>query len=244
MPEDTAEREISLELEVCYPNPYMQSVYRILRARGKTLVATSDMYLPEEVLSQLLHKNGYTEIEKIYVSCEYGYNKSSGRLFDFVKNDFGENIIHIGDNPDADVGGAARARIAAYYYEQCNAFGNLRRPTGLKSPVSSIYKGIVNNRIYNGAEELGARESFGFIYGGPIVAGFSEWLNGFCRRHSVDKIIFLARDMFIFHKIYNSHYKEFDNEYASASRFSLQELIAADYPTEFFHHTVKARCDR
>ncbi len=242
--EADAEVEIELEREVCYPNPYMQQVYRILLSRGKTLVATSDMYLPAGVISEILEKNGYRDFSKIYVSCEYGYNKSGGKLFGFVKRDFGKNIIHIGDNPDADIRGAAAAGIASYYYEQCNAFGNVRRPVSLISPVSSVYKGVVNNYIYSGASDLSARESFGFIYGGPIVSGFCEWLNGFCHTHGADKIIFLARDMYIFHKIYNLHYREFENEYASASRFSLQELIVEDYPAEFFRHTIKARCDR
>ena len=38
--------------------------------------------------------------------------------------------------------------------------------------------------------------------------------------------------------------KEFDNDYAVTSRFALQEVIVEDYPAEFFHHTIKARCDR
>ena len=241
---EDAEVEIELEKDVCYANPYMKKVYDLLKKNGKKVVVTSDMYLPPEVITAILAKNGYDELEKIYVSNEYGYNKASGKLFEFVIKDFGKNIIHIGDNYDADVRGAERAGIKAYHYAQCNELGNVFRPATLISPVSSVYKGIVNNYMYNGTNKMSAREDFGFIYAGPIASGFCEWLNEFCENKKLDKILFLARDMHIFHEVYNKHYKKFDNSYAAASRFSLQELIVDSYPAEFFHHTIKARCDR
>ena len=241
---EDANIEIELEKDVCYANPYMKEVYDILKSRGQKMVVTSDMYLPHDVIKAILDKNGYDGFEKIYVSNEYGFNKASGKLFEVVKKDYPGSIIHVGDNVEADVMGATRAKIASCHYQQCNSYGNPFRPASLISPVSSVYKGIVNNYMYNGFADDSAREDFGFIYAGPVVAGFCEWLNEFCHEKSLDKILFLARDMDIFYKIYNQHYKEFDNEYVITSRFSLQEVIVKDYPAEFFHHTIKARCNR
>ena len=241
---EDAEIEIKLEKEVCYANPYMKRVFDILKSKGQKTVVTSDMYLPKSVIEEILNKNGFFPFDAYYISCECGFNKGSGKLFELVKKDFQGKIVHVGDSLEADIGGAARARVASYHYQQCNAYGNIYRPPSLISPVSSVYKGIVNNYMYNGLTDDSAREDFGFIYAGPVVAGFCEWLNKFSREKSVDKIFFLARDMDIFYKIYNSHYKEFDNEYVITSRFSLQETIVKDYPDEFFHHTIRARCDR
>lgn len=241
---ETAEREITLELELCYANPYMLELFKLLRSRNKEIVIVSDMYLPADVIERILRKNGYSGYLKLYVSCEYGHNKSSGKLFSYVKRDFGSNIIHVGDSMSADIKGAALAKISSYYYHQCNEFGRGRRPPSLISPVSSVYKGIVNNFIYNGYTDISARESFAFIYAGPIVCGYCEWINDFAKSKSCDKIFFLARDMYIFHKIYNRHYREIDNEYVSVSRFALQEIIIDDFPLEYFRHTVRARCDR
>ena len=242
---EDASVELELEKEVCYANPYMYEVYKILKARGQKMVVTSDMYLPCEVISAILQKNGYDAFEKIYVSNEYGFNKASGKLFEVVKSEHPDStIIHVGDSVEADVVGASRAKIANCHYQQCNSYGNAYRPASLISPVSSIYKGIVNNYMYNGVESNTAREDFGFVYAGVVVSGFCEWINKFCKEKKLDKILFLARDMDIFYKIYNKHYKEFDNEYVITSRFSLQEVIVRDYPSEFFHHTIKARCDR
>ena len=241
---EDAEIEIAFEKEVCYANPYMKRVYDILKDRGQKMIVTSDMYLPTDVIEDILTKNGYDAFEKIFVSNEYGFNKASGKLFGEVKKVYNGDIIHVGDNREADINGAARAKIAAFHYEQANAYGNTLRPKTLMSPVSSVYKGIVNNYMYNGTATDSAREAFGFIYAGPVVVGFCEWLNEFCENKKLDRILFLARDMDVFYKIYNKHYKDFENDYAVTSRFSLQEMIVKDYPAEFFHHTIKARCDR
>ena len=241
---EDAETEIELEKDVCYANPYMKEVYNILKDRNQKMIVTSDMYLPTSVIKSILEKNGYGAFDKIFVSNEYGFNKASGKLFEEVKKVYRGKIIHVGDNREADVQGASRAGIVSFHYEQCNSYGNMYRPQTLISPASSVYKGIVNNYMYNGMASDSAREDFGFIYAGPVVCGFCEWLNEFSYNNKLDKILFLARDMDVFYKIYNKHYKKFENEYVITSRFSLQEMIVKDYPAEFFHHTIKARCDR
>lgn len=241
---ENAEDEIETEKEVCYANPYMKRVFDILHSRGQKMIAVSDMYLPKSVIEEILIKNGYKGLDSMYISCEYGFNKGSGRLFEIVKNDYAGTIVHIGDSIEADVKGAAKAKIASVHYRQCNSYGNTLRPSNLISPISSVYKGIVNNYMYNGLTHGSAREDFAFIYAGPVAVGFCEWINEFCKARSLDKILFLARDMDVFYKIYNRHYKEYDNEYVITSRFSLQEVIVKDYPAEFFHHTIEARCDR
>ncbi len=239
-----AELEIATEVELCYANPYMLELFAILRARGKNTVIVSDMYLPTSVIEEILNKNGFCGYKKLYVSCEYGRSKSTGQLFKTVKREFGSSIIHIGDNYASDVLGAERAGIKAYYYKRCSEIGKERRPTEPMSEFSSMYAGIVNNALYNGIKSMSERESFAFSYAGAIAVGFCEWINTFCKTHGLEKILFLSRDMSSVYKVYNSHYKEYENSYVITSRFSLQELIVADYPEEYFFHTVKARCDR
>ncbi len=239
-----AELEISLEEELCYANPYMLELFSILKSRNKTVVIVSDMYLPASVIKNILHKNGYVGYSKLYISCDRGCNKSSGQLFKMLKNDFGDSIIHIGDSVTADIEGAKKAKIDAYHYKQCNEIGNSERPYELLSPFGSMYRGIVNNAVYNGASIMSERESFAFTYAGTIAVGFCEWLNSFCRERGLEKIFFLSRDMSSVFKVYNRHFRELDNEYVITSRFAMQELIVSDYPEEYFYHTVRARCDR
>ena len=51
---EDAEKEISLEKEVCYANPYMLKVFKILKKKNKKLIAISDMYLPSKVINDML----------------------------------------------------------------------------------------------------------------------------------------------------------------------------------------------
>ena len=243
---ESADDEIQLEKQVCYANPYMLEVFQELKNNNKTIIAISDMYLPSKVIREILEKNGFAGFDKVFVSNEYGFNKDSGELFKLVKSEYGKNktYVHIGDNICADITGANLAGFESFYYEQCNEFGNKYRPATMISPLSSMYKGIVNNYLYNGKTSNSAREDFGFLYGGPIVAGYLEFINNFVKANDLDYILFLARDMDIFYKVYNKHYKEYDNEYAVTSRFALQEVVVTDFTDEYIFHTIKSRCNR
>ena len=244
---EDAQKEIELEKQICYANPYMLEVFNLLKKKKKKLIAISDMYLPSKVIKELLEKNGFVGFDKIFVSCEQGYSKACGKLFEIAKEHYQKytKFAHIGDNYESDIKGAQKVGITAFYYENCNEFGNpYRRPPSLTSQVSSIYKGVANNYLYNGLTSNTAREDFGFLYAGPIVVGYLEWINEFVKNNNLEKILFLARDMDIFYKMYNKHYKEFDNEYVMTSRLSLQEFLYEDFPDEVLKHTIIARCDK
>ncbi len=243
---EDAEKEIALEKQVCYANPYMLKVFNLLKKKKKKLIAISDMYLPSKVIKEILEKNGFNGFDKVFVSCEYGYSKACGKLFDIAKEQYKRytKFAHIGDNYNSDIKGAQKADITGFYYENCNEFGNKFRPATLISPFSQMYKGVVNNYLYNGICNDSARESFSFLYAGPIVVGYLEWINEFVKNNNLDKILFLARDMDIFYKIYNKFYKKYDNEYVVTSRFSLQECLWGDFTDEILFHTINARANR
>lgn len=42
--------ELAVELQYCFANPYMRRVYDLLIDQGKTVVITSDMYLPHDTM--------------------------------------------------------------------------------------------------------------------------------------------------------------------------------------------------
>ena len=243
---DAYKQELELEKQVCYANPYMLEVFNLLKKKKKKIIIISDMYLPSGFIKELLEKNGYSGFDKVYVSCEYGYGKASGKLFEIAEQDYSKykKFVHIGDSEDADIKGAQKAGVEAYHYEQCNKFGNPRRPYAVLSPVSAMYNGVVNNYLHNGTNNDSARECFGFLYGGPIVAGYCEWINEFTKNNNLEKICFIARDMDIFYKTYNKHYRMFDNEYVSTSRISLQECLWADFTDEVIRNTIAPRTDK
>lgn len=73
---------------------------------GSEIYLISDMYLPKEVIRRMLVKVDDRFIDtKIYLSSEIGYQKSTGKLYEFIffDSDYSfNNWIHHGDNKHAD----------------------------------------------------------------------------------------------------------------------------------------------
>ncbi|MEI3148140.1 MAG: hypothetical protein V8T10_09560 [Merdibacter sp.] len=69
-------KELELERAVCFANPYMQAIVRLLQAQGKRIIVTSNMYLRAAQLRELLSACGY-ELDEIYVSCEHRLQQAS-----------------------------------------------------------------------------------------------------------------------------------------------------------------------
>jgi len=238
--------EIEFEKELCYANPYILQVFNKLKDAGKTIIFVSDMYLPKDAICDILKKNGYNDFKKLYVSNSYKKTKWSGELFEIVKKDFknGTTFIHIGDNLAADIDGAKKAGFDCKFYQQCNEFGKNVRPSTTSTPTLSLYNGIINNYLYNGAYIGEVKQDFAFAYAGIITSAFCEWLNEFAKNNNCDQILFLGRDMKVVSDVYNKHYVKVKNNYATVSRIALQEIIIKDNPFEFFDNNIKCRCNK
>jgi HAD superfamily hydrolase (TIGR01549 family) len=167
------ETEIRFEKELCYANPDMLNVYKRLKALGKKIIYTSDMYLPAEALLDILKKSGY-EREQLFLSCYENSNKYSGELFAKVKKTLGENLkyVHVGDNERSDVEKAKKAGFATCPVANPNKNSVLYRAHDLSPIIGGAYRGIVNNRINNGFNEYGKYYEYGFIYGGLFILGY------------------------------------------------------------------------
>jgi predicted HAD superfamily hydrolase len=115
-PKYGATTEIELEMSCLYANEYMKYQFNAVKAAGTPIIAVSNMYLPKEIMTQVLEKCGYTGFDAIYVSCDYHADKNSGELFDIVKNDFpNKRILHIDDNWGCLKAAAAKGMSTRYY---------------------------------------------------------------------------------------------------------------------------------
>lgn len=101
------EKEIDLEYKLCYTRETGKSLYQLAQDAGKRVILCSDMYLPVELISKILEKNGYIGYYKLYLSSDLMLTKHTKNLFKFVLRDLGiqnaGSIIHIGDNWNSDV---------------------------------------------------------------------------------------------------------------------------------------------
>lgn len=228
-------KEFEFEMKVCFANPYMKIIFDLLRVNGKRIVITSDMYWPKEYLKKLLNYNGYDGFEDILVSCEWKGGKKNGILFKYLLQlvDEKQQIVHIGDNPIADIKPAAEFGISTRYYKNVQELGNIFRENGMSRVVGGGYKGIVNSKLHNGMENLSEQYEYGFKYGGLFVLGYVNWIHKLVLEKKIDKILFMARDGYIYKKIYDKLYNDVKSEYALWSRIASMKY-SCDYAREDF----------
>lgn len=244
--EEGLQLEERLEVSVCYANPFLKRVYDRLVSMGKRLVIISDMYLKEGVLREILAKNGYNTMEKLYVSCEYGVNKAGGRLYDRVKQDLGltkeaglEDIwIHVGDNVNSDINQAKEAGLSTYHYPNVNMNTYMYRAYDMSPIVGGAYRGVVNNHIYNGLRVYSKEYEYGYIYGGLFVLGYCSFIHEYCGKNHIDKVLFLSRDGDILKQVYEILYPDDDTEYVYWSRRVATKLMSENNRYDFYRRFI------
>lgn len=238
--------EQRLEAEFCYANPFMLEVFHQLQNAGKKIIVISDMYLPGAFLCELLEKNGYGGISGLYVSSEYGKSKRDGKLYELVKEREAfapdTRLIHVGDNECSDVKMGRQSGFDTKYYPNINKNAQLFRPYDMSPMVGGAYRGIVDNHIYCGIRKYSMEYEYGFIYGGLFVLGYCSFIYDFCKKNSVDKILFLSRDGDILKQAYDFLYPDENTEYVYWSRKAASKLEAGydkqDYFRRFVFHKV------
>ena len=101
--------DLEIEMEKKAVRPIAWTIDRInkLRNKGAKIVFISDMYLPSDVIRQMLEKVGaFKEGDRLYVSNEIGFTKGSGKLFRHVIDNEKcavSQLTHFGDNLYSDI---------------------------------------------------------------------------------------------------------------------------------------------
>lgn len=239
------QKEFEAEKLLCRDNPYIKEVYESAVKLGKKIIAVSDMYWPKEYIGEILCRCGYTEIKDIYVSCDYELSKKDGKLFEFLKEQEYKNkkILHIGDNYNSDIVQAKKSGIAATQYVSVYEHGKKYRHNRFEKQTlgQSIVNAIINNEIHNGICSMDQYEQFGYIYGGPLVAGYCQYINKKAKENNIDKLLFVARDADVICKAYEKYYSEYEYEYVYASRNAVAQIAFERYPEYFIEQVLQLR---
>lgn len=137
------QKEIALELQYCHPRHYAQELFNLALYLKKKVIITSDMYLPLDVISRLLEKNGYKGYEHIYLSSEVKLAKWTGHLYEYAAKKeqvSPQQILHIGDNLDSDVKMAQQQGLRALHFPKATAL--------LENSLPGFYGGEGMQNIY------------------------------------------------------------------------------------------------
>lgn len=239
-----AETEFDTECRLCYANPYMMEVFRLMKGQGKILAAVSDMYLPEERMRRLLAVCGYEGFDRIFVSCDYNCSKRGGGLYEILKGTYAGSIVHVGDNRRSDIESAGAKGIETRYYQNVNEAGAPFRAGDMSRLAGSAYCGIVNAHLHSGRYQYSPYYEVGFVYTGLYVMGFCQWICRYVKEQGIDKILFLAREGDLYQKVFQEMYPDIDTEYVLWSRIPVVKTIVNrnrhPYLLQILHHKANA----
>lgn len=238
--EEGMRAEERAEEELCFANPYLLETFRILKERGKRIIALSDMYLSEKQIRRMLEKCGFAGLEGCLVSCGQRCSKSDGGLYEAAKRLFGpdRSFVHIGDNPVSDGENAKRAGWSSVRYQNVNESGKAYRAVEMSPVAGSIYRGLVNAWLHNGLTCYDKDYEYGFVYGGIFALGYCQFIHACAKARGTEKILFLSRDGDILKQVYDRLYpqeaKAGRTRYALWSRLAAAKLSAGFYRQDYF----------
>lgn len=230
------QEELRYERELLYPKADARSIYDEAVRQGKTIIAISDMYLPQEFLETVLKEKGYTEVSRVFVSNEENCCKGNGLLFQKVLDVLKvkpKDMVHVGDNYEADKEAPERLGIRACHRssEVQNMFDN---PAMMKYKVfaednpslaSSVLTGIYA-RCHAKTEPSNPFMELGYCLGGPLAVGYCQYIHKVARERGNDAILFVSRDGYALHKVYQ---KMFPDDIPSYYIYASRKLILRNY---------------
>jgi len=97
--------ELEAERKYLSTRKPLAELYQYALEKGKRIVAASDSYFSPEFIGEQAERNGFGDIDKLYVSSQAGRTKASGNLFSLMLDDLKvapHKILHIGDNLKSD----------------------------------------------------------------------------------------------------------------------------------------------
>lgn len=214
--------ERELESLALTAKPGALALLEWLRARGVRVIAVSDMYLSHDHLAALLADCGLGGLlDRLYVSSEFGLGKYSGRLHVRVLELEGQTlegltpaqVVHVGDNLASDMRAPMQLGIRGIYLDEREERLRRRRQTlsAEMAALGGVWPGrrffeVVDYRMEQDAACQAACADFFHHYGAHVLGpAFSTFLLGLIEKIEAvkpDKLFFLARDGYLFEKMY------------------------------------------
>lgn len=192
-------KKIEQDIEIAFTqqnnNDTVLSIYK-WAIKNRKVIITSDMYLPKNVIENILSKCNI-KYDKLYLSSDIGKKKSTSELFRYIIKDLSisaNQIIHIGDNKHSDYDMAKEAGIDSILIPtKVNnlSYYNKDNYNELKNNINyNILESFINNNI----QKKEYFNTFGYECFGPILYSFSKWLLNKLKKENINKVYFLARD--------------------------------------------------
>ncbi|MDP8937573.1 MAG: HAD family hydrolase [Actinomycetota bacterium] len=218
-PAELAGLELEVERTITFPDLAVVELARSLQAeRAVRVVLVSNTYFSASQLRRLLDRDPFTQIriDAVFTSSDHGRHKGTG-LFDVALVSLGvsgREVVHLGDDPDADVVCAARSGLDAVLLtrrpeplpvvleREGVARGNAaaRRRAPLDQGTSDFGLTALRAKALRRSDGAGRgdRERTSWTAGaavfGPVFTGFAEWAHERAAAAGAERLFCVMRE--------------------------------------------------
>ncbi|MBF0591365.1 MAG: HAD-IA family hydrolase [Nitrospirae bacterium] len=210
------QNEIEVEKKVLYVKDGIIDILKILKDRGKRIIAISDMYLDRQYIEAIFKDKEIMQyFDNVYVSSEGRVGKHSGRLFKqvlFAQKTFPERVLHVGDNDHSDFKMPASLGINTIrlfdidYHKRKYALLTYHR-LAVETPY---WRGRhLLQMIRPGEAVKDFFYQYGFSFLGPVYATFIYGVVDAIKKYKIKKVFFLAREGELFYDLFKIAAPEF-----------------------------------
>lgn len=250
----SAEREAAITAELdaearhCFAFAPTVELMRRARARGMQVIIVSDTYLDAAQLRQLIERAAGGEvvslIDRFFVSSAHGKHKAEGLYKDVLRklSARAHEILHIGDNHGADVGGIAPLGVNTLHLKQFDPLitQQLRLEAASSNLIHPIQGALTASQPHRATLAFAAPQEedpaarLGLSVLGPVLTGFDMWLEEEARKLEAAHggrvhRLYLMRDGFMPMQVHAARHPQDAVHAIECSRFT---AIGASFTTE------------
>lgn len=209
---DLYQLELEIERANVFPIKDIAQRIKLLRNKNIPILFISDMYLPANFIGSMLKDFSLMqENDSLYVSCEIGLTKKSGRLFSHVlaaENLKPAQLYHLGDDPINDVIRPKKLGIIAEQFtlsaltrHESNFLNTFRTPTMTASKITAISRRIRLSQLSNESHLDNTLKELTCAVIAPFLTLYVAWVLRDANQRGISRLYFVARDGEIMFKI-------------------------------------------
>ena len=209
------DEELSIEKELIVRRESVCGLLKYAKEIRKKVVLTSDMYIPRDMLSAILHNVGISDWDELLVSCDYGTSKNQD-LFGILRNKYPtEKIFHLGNDIRADILPTARFSIRSILIpsglemaKQCgwgevlNSIDNMDEKNLMGLIISRVFNDPFIPAEYPLLDRHRKMERFAIGACTPMILGYLFWLEVILCAEKYEKLLLFSRDGYILNDLY------------------------------------------
>lgn len=203
---DLKNKEIQTEISLARADRKFVLADGYARRKGKKILMVSDMYLPRNVIAEILTKLDI-DYDCLYVSNDCGRTKHDGSMYDYILEDRGiaspQSLLMVGDDRRSDYEMPKRKGISVCRWIPLTERYSKEYPAEYRYGKRGIDESILMGTdmlMWQDGSEGGYWDRLGRSYGGPMALQFALHIAD--SAESADRILFLSRDAYNVWKVY------------------------------------------